>query len=58
MHWILIAPSTVGISDVGAETANKEEWIWDTFFNAGYLSLAAALLWYGEFLVNIPNNVY
>ncbi|MGA8563945.1 MAG: hypothetical protein WB587_04260 [Nitrososphaeraceae archaeon] len=45
MHWILIVPSTVGISDVGAETANKEEWIWDTFFNAGYLSLAAALLW-------------
>ena len=44
MHWILIVPSTVGISDVGAETANKEEWIWDTFFNAGYLSLAAAVL--------------
>ena len=40
MHWILIALSTAGISD-WVETANKEQLIWDTFFNAGYLSLAA-----------------
>ena len=67
-HWILISSfiilSTVGdigfgySNALGAETANKEEWIWDTFFNAGYLSLAAALLWYSKFLVNIANNVH
>ena len=65
-HWILISSfiilSTIGdigfgySNALGEETANKEEWIWDTFFNAAYLSLAAALLWYGKFLVNIPNN--
>lgn len=65
-HWILISSfiilSTIGdigfgySNALGEETANKEEWIWDTFFNAGYLSLAAALLWYNKFLVNMPNN--
>jgi hypothetical protein len=67
-HWILISSfiilSTVGdigfgySNALGEETANKEEWIWDTFFNAAYLSLAAALFWYSKFLVNIPNNVH
>jgi hypothetical protein len=67
-HWILISSfiilSTVGdigfgySNALGAEAANKEEWIWDTFFNGGYLSLAAALFWYSKFLVNIPNNVH
>jgi hypothetical protein len=67
-HWILISSfiilSTIGdigfgySNALGEETANKEEWIWDTFFNAGYLSLAAALLWYNKFLVNISNNVH
>lgn len=65
-HWILISSfiilSTIGdigfgySNALGEETVNKEEWIWDTFFNAGYLSLAAALLWYNKFLVNMPNN--
>ena len=68
MHWILISSfiilSTVGdigfgySNALGEETANKEEWIWDTFFNAAYLSLAAALFWYSKFLVNIPNKVH
>jgi hypothetical protein len=67
-HWILISSfiilSTVGdigfgySNALGEKTANKEEWIWDTFFNAGYLSLAAALFWYSKFLVNIPNNAH
>jgi hypothetical protein len=67
-HWILISSfiilSTIGdigfgySNALGEETANKEEWIWDTFFNAGYLSLAAALLWYSKFLVNIPKNAH
>lgn len=67
-HWILISSfiilSTVGdigfgySNALGEETANKEEWIWDTFFNAAYLCLAAALFWYSKFLVNIPNNVH
>ncbi len=36
---------------LGQEVAEKEEWIWDTFYNAGYLSIAAALFWYSKFLV-------
>jgi hypothetical protein len=62
-HWILISAFIimVTVGDIGfgysnalgEETANKEEWIWDTFFNAGYLSLAAALFWYTKFLVKI-----
>jgi hypothetical protein len=61
VHWILIASFIVmvtigdagfGYSNaLGQETAEKEEWIWDTFFNAGYLSIAAALFWYSKFLV-------
>ena len=41
MHWILISRSIAGdigfgYSDaLGAERANKEKWLLDTFFNAG-----------------------
>lgn len=65
VHWILIASFIVmvTIGDIGfgysnalgEEIAGKEEWIWDTFYNAGYLSIAAALFWYGRFLVDKIN---
>jgi hypothetical protein len=29
----------------------KELWIWDTFYNASYISIAAALFWYNKFSV-------
>jgi hypothetical protein len=61
IHWILISCFIVmvtvgdigfGYSNaLGQETAEREEWIWDTFFNAGYLSVAAAIFWYNRFLV-------
>jgi hypothetical protein len=57
-HWILICSfivmSTIG--DIGfayselinEDVAQKQVWIWDTFFNSGYLCIAAALFWYNK----------
>jgi hypothetical protein len=64
-HWILISTFIimVTIGDVGfgyseviinEEIAQKELWIWDTFYNAGYICIAAALLWYNKFSIVIP----
>jgi hypothetical protein len=64
-HWILISTFIimVTIGDVGfgyseviinEEIAQKELWIWDTFYNAGYICIAAALLWYNKFSVVVP----
>jgi hypothetical protein len=60
-HWILISSFIVMVTigdigfgysnTLGEDTAEKEEWIWDTFFIAGYLSVAAALFWYNKYLV-------
>jgi hypothetical protein len=30
-------------------TIEKEEWIWNIFFNAGYLTLACALFWQSRY---------
>lgn len=61
-HWILLCSfvimSTIG--DIGfayselldAEQAETTIWVWDTFFNSGYVCLAASLLWYYKF--NVP----
>ncbi|MDQ5868751.1 MAG: hypothetical protein M3530_03370, partial [Thermoproteota archaeon] len=67
IHWILISSFIimVTVGDIGfgysnalgEEIAEKEVWIWDTFYNAGYLSIAAALFWYTKFLVIKPNNI-
>jgi hypothetical protein len=61
-HWILICTfvimSTVGDTGFGYSeviineaTAQKQLWIWDTFYNASYICIAAALFWYNEFFV-------
>jgi hypothetical protein len=39
---------------INEEIAQKELWIWDTFYNAGYICIAAALLWYNKFSVVVP----
>jgi hypothetical protein len=36
---------------LGEEIAEEQEWIWETFYNAGYISMTAALFWYSEFVV-------
>jgi len=57
-HWILISSFIIlnGIGDVGfgygadLGIVATEEWIWDIFFAAGYLTLAAALFWQSRYL--------
>jgi hypothetical protein len=57
-HWILISLFIIlnGIADIGfgygavLGTVGKEEWIWDIFYNAGYLTLASALSWQSRYL--------
>jgi hypothetical protein len=69
-HWILISLFIIlnGIGDIGfgygsvLGTIGKEEWIWDIFYYAGYLTLASALFWQSRYLYSSPiiasdNNV-
>jgi len=57
-HWILISSFIIlnGIGDIGfgygadLGIVATEEWIWDIFFTAGYLTLAAALFWQSRYL--------
>jgi hypothetical protein len=57
-HWILISSFMIlnGIGDIGfgygavLGKLGTEEWIWDIFFTAGYLTLAAALFWQSRYL--------
>jgi hypothetical protein len=62
-HWILICTFIVmlTIGDIGfgfseliinEDIAKKQLWIWDTFYNASYISIAAALFWYNKFYSN------
>ncbi len=60
-HWIMIALFIIfiGVADIGfdyalavnEESASRQEWVWDMFYNAGYLSIAGALFWYNRYLV-------
>jgi hypothetical protein len=69
-HWILISLFIIlnGIGDIGfgygsvLGTVGEEEWIWDIFFYAGYLTLASALFWqsrylYSSSIIVADNNV-
>lgn len=43
-------------------TVGEDEWIWDIFFYAGYLTLASALFWqsrylYSSSIIVVDNNV-
>jgi hypothetical protein len=58
-HWILISISAIFLSigdsrfayvvALDITTVIKEEWIWDMFYNAAYLSISAASLLYVGF---------
>jgi hypothetical protein len=60
-HWMLIALSMilVVIADSGfgyiavsnISSVQEADWIWDILYNAGYLSMAFALIWYNRFFV-------
>jgi hypothetical protein len=65
-HWMFLAAFVVlnAVGDIGfayselinPDIANKQQWIWDTFFNSSYLCIAASLLWYSKFsLVKLGN---
>jgi hypothetical protein len=57
-NWILISLFIIlnAIGDIGfgygavLGTVGEEEWIWDIFFYAGYLTLASALFWQSRYL--------
>ena len=57
-HWILISLFIIfnAIGNIGfgysaiIGTVGDEEWIWDIFFNAGYLTLVCALFWQNKYL--------
>jgi hypothetical protein len=57
-HWILISLFIIfnAVGDIGfgysaiIGTVGEEEWIWDIFFNAGYLALICALFWQNKYL--------
>jgi hypothetical protein len=61
-YWVMVPPFVVWVAAgdigfdysiiLGEEIAEKQEWIWETFSNAAYVSMAAALFWYSRFLVS------
>jgi hypothetical protein len=61
-HWIMLSLFIVmvtvgdigfGYSNIlGEEIAEEQEWIWETFYNVGYISIAAALFWYSKFAIS------
>jgi hypothetical protein len=61
-HWMLLSLFIVmvtvgdigfGYSNIlGEEIAEEQAWIWDVFYNAGYISIAAALFWYSRFAIS------
>ena len=60
-HWVMISLFIifVTVADIGfdyalavdEDSASQQEWVWDMFYNAGYLSIAVALFWYSRYLV-------
>lgn len=67
-HWILISIFIIlnAIGDIGfgygADLGIEAEWIWNIFFTAGYLTLAAALFWQSRYLyspsITVSENNY
>ena len=66
-HWVMISLFIifVTVADIGfdyalavhEDSASQQEWIWDMFYNAGYLSIAGALFWYNRYLILTKNNI-
>ena len=60
-HWIMLSLFIVMVTAgdigfgysyvLGEEIAEEQEWIWETFYNAGYISMTAALFWYSGFVI-------
>lgn len=60
-HWMYLSLSMLffGVADSGfgyiavlnIDIAQNGEWLWVMVYNAGYLSIAAALFWYNRFFV-------
>jgi hypothetical protein len=52
-HWVFVSAFIIlnAIGDVGygynviVGSINENEWIWDIFYNAAYITIAAALFW-------------
>jgi hypothetical protein len=65
-HWVMISLFIIfiAVADIGfdyalaidQDSASQQEWIWDMFYNAGYLSIAGALFWYNRYLVLTKNS--
>ena len=66
-HWVMISLFIVfvTVADIGfgyalavdEDSASRQQWVWDMFYNAGYLSIAGALFWYSRYLVLTKNIV-
>jgi hypothetical protein len=66
-HWVMISLFIIfiAVADIGfdyalaadQDSASQQEWVWDMFYNAGYLSIAGALFWYNRYLVLTKNSV-
>ena len=66
-HWVMISLFIVfvTVADIGfgyalavdEDSAGRQQWVWDMFYNAGYLSIAGALFWYSRYLVLTKNIV-
>lgn len=67
IHWmfmfifiILWIPADIGFGysySISEEAAAEYEWIWDIFFNIGYISLAGALIWVDKVSQILNNNI-
>jgi hypothetical protein len=66
-HWVMISLFIIfiAVADIGfdyalaadQDSASQQEWMWDMFYNAGYLSIAGALFWYNRYLFLTKNNI-
>lgn len=68
-HWLLISFFILfnSVADFGfgytyiisvdVEEAERFEWIWDILFNASYISIAIALLWYQKIIRLTNDNI-
>ena len=61
-HWMLLLSLSMllfAVADSGfgytvvldIDIVQRDGWIWNIFYNAGYLSIAAALFWHNRFFV-------
>ena len=67
IHWMLLSVSLVliTIGDIGfgysavlsLDILQKQQWIWTSLYNAGYLSVATALFLYNKFYIFSQKNI-